>query len=158
VAVHHLVGAREAAVRLGMRRVQVFHQARQRDPESPAPVYWVVYGPGLGVWYWPDVWHWARRAKPAGVGELGPLRATGAPARSRLVDVDDLVDAHRLAAGLGVRYTRGVHEFRRYNTGFPEPVFVIEGKRTAIRLWAWPDVRRWAEGRGRSVPVRPPAD
>jgi hypothetical protein len=59
---------------------------------------------------------------------------------------------------LGVRYTRGVHEFRRYNTGFPEPVFVIEGKRTAIRLWAWPDVRRWAEGRGRSVPARPPAD
>jgi hypothetical protein len=155
VDVHHLVGAREAAERLQLPRVQAFHQYRRHHPDFPAAIYWTTQGQGgTGVWYWPDVWHWARSSGLRAFANIGPLRCTNAPLRrSRRIDVDDLVGSKEIAERLGLRFVQRVHILREEDAAFPAPVFSSTGGRWGKNLWAWPDVWRWAKHSGRSFGV-----
>ena len=65
---------------------------------------------------------------------------------SRKVSVDDLVGAAEIAERLGLAQPQTVHSWRRRYADFPEPIAQLQ---TAL-IWAWPDVRRWAETTGRS--------
>lgn len=52
-----LVGSLEIAQRLGVKRHQVVHEWRRRDPGFPPPLATVSRSL---IWYWPDVEAWAR--------------------------------------------------------------------------------------------------
>lgn len=52
-----LVGSLEIAQRLGVKRHQVVHEWRRRDPGFPPPL--ATLSRSL-IWYWPDVEAWAR--------------------------------------------------------------------------------------------------
>ena len=153
VEVEHLIGAREIASRLGLPRVQAVHYLRRADPTFPPPIYWGVprQGGTGGVWYWPDVWRWARRTKRPGIGQLPPLPKP--VAGRRRIDVDDLLGSQQIADRLGVRFVQRVHVMRLEDPDFPAAVFVSGEGRWAKRLWAWPDVWRWAKDSGRRFPV-----
>lgn len=64
---------------------------------------------------------------------------------SRKVRVDDLVGAAEIADRLGLAQPQTVHSWRRRYEDFPEPIAQLQ---TAL-IWAWPDVRAWAEVTGR---------
>lgn len=64
---------------------------------------------------------------------------------SRKVSVDDLVGAAEIAERLGLAQPQTVHSWRRRYPDFPDPVAQLQ---TAL-IWAWPDVRDWAEATGR---------
>jgi hypothetical protein len=151
----HLVGAREAADRLRLPRVQAFHQYRRQHPAFPGAVYWTTQGQGgTGVWYWPDVWRWARASGLRAFAELGPLRCPDAPpGPSRRIDVDDLVGSKEIAERLGIRFIQRVHIMREEDPTFPAPVFSSTGGRWGKNLWAWPDVWQWAKKSSRTFPV-----
>jgi len=155
VDVDHLVGAREAAARLGLPRVQAFHYYRRRHPGFPAAVYWTTQGQGgTGVWYWPDVWRWARASGLAEFAELGPLRCPDAArGPSRRIDVDHLVGSKEIAERLGIRFIQRVHVMRDEDLAFPAPVFSSTGGRWGKYLWVWGDVWRWAKHSGRNFRV-----
>jgi hypothetical protein len=155
VDVEHLVGAREAAARLKLARVQAFHQYRRRHPEFPAAVFWTTQGQGgTGVWYWPDVWRWARASGLPEFADLGPLRCPDAPpSPTRRIDIDDLVGSKEIADRLGIRFIQRVHVMREEDPAFPAPVFSSTGGRWGKYLWAWGDVWRWAKSSGRRFPV-----
>jgi hypothetical protein len=68
----------------------------------------------------------------------------------RRVDVDDLVSPADIAermklAGGKAAQAKVIHEWRYRDLGFPEPVATV-GK---IKVWAWPDVEKWARATGR---------
>jgi hypothetical protein len=63
---------------------------------------------------------------------------------ARKVPVDQLVGAAEIAERLGVSY-RTVHDWRRRELGFPEPVARLK----SALIWAWPDVEKWARMHGR---------
>jgi len=153
--VGHLVGAGQAAERLGLVRVQALHYFRNSDATFPDAVYWTARGRGgTGVWYWPDIWRWA---KASGRVEfvrtpLPPLRRSS-PLPVRRVDVDDLIHGHRISQRLGLQGPRSFHLYVTNDPTFPPPVFSSNGGRWGTRLWAWPDVARWARQRGRSFVV-----
>jgi hypothetical protein len=63
----------------------------------------------------------------------------------RRIDVDDLVGAEQIAARLGLARASLVHDWIRRGVGLPEPVTVLG----SIRVWAWPDVEKWARATGR---------
>jgi predicted DNA-binding transcriptional regulator AlpA len=58
VDVDQLVGAREIANRLGVKRSGVVHDWHHRHPEFPEPVTQLEKAL---VWYWPEVERWARK-------------------------------------------------------------------------------------------------
>lgn len=62
----HLVGSKEIADRLGLKRVQHVHWFRHDDPAFPRAVARIG---GVYVWSWPDVEAWARRTGRLPVGE-----------------------------------------------------------------------------------------
>ena len=64
---------------------------------------------------------------------------------TRKVRVDDLVGAAEIADRLGLAQPQTVHSWRRRYADFPEPIARLQ---TAL-IWAWPDVREWAEATGR---------
>jgi hypothetical protein len=61
------------------------------------------------------------------------------------VDVDQLVGAEEIAERLGLKRYQHVHQIRRRDPTFPEPVVTL---RRAM-VWNWPDVERWARASGR---------
>jgi hypothetical protein len=63
----------------------------------------------------------------------------------RRVDVDDLVTADAIAEQLGVNKGSVVHDWIRRDIGFPDPVVTLG----SVRVWAWPDVEKWAKQTGR---------
>ena len=147
-----LVGAREIASRLGLVRVQAVHYIRRADPTFPAPVYGGAARQGGtgGVWYWPDVWRWARNSTRPGIAGLSlPKPVLG----DRRIGVDDLAGSQEIADRLGVRFVQRVHLMRTEDAQFPAAVFVSGSGRWAKRLWSWPDVWRWAKASGRTFPV-----
>lgn len=149
----HLVGAREAAERLGMPRVQSLHQCRRSDPAFPDALYWTVRGRGgTGVWYWPDIWRWARASGRVELSPkaLGPMRRSSSlPVRR--IDSSDLVDGKAMGERLGLRHPRSFHFIVTTDPSFPAAVWSSNGGRWGTHLWAWPDVARWARGRGRPL-------
>ena len=64
---------------------------------------------------------------------------------TRLVDLDDLVDAAGIAQRLGAQRPSVVYDWRRRHPDFPPPVFVTKG----VRLWLWSEVSVWARATGR---------
>ncbi len=155
VDVGHLVGARTAAERLGLGRVQVLHQLRYTNSSFPEALYWTKRGRGgTGVWYWPDIWRWARVSGRAEFvnGRLSPLRRSS-PLLVRRVDVDNLVDGKQMGERLGLQHPRSFHLIANGDPSFPTPVFSSTGRRWGTQLWVWPDIYRWAESRDRPLPV-----
>lgn len=65
----------------------------------------------------------------------------------RKVDVDKLVGAEEIAERLGLSGYQRVHELRRRNPDFPQPIKQL--RRTM--LFYWPDVARWAKSTGRQI-------
>lgn len=68
------------------------------------------------------------------VGEVG-----------RRVDVDHLVGSVEIASRLGVARPQVIHDWIRRHPEFPRPVATL----ARVRIWAWPDVERWARRTGR---------
>ncbi|HYI62326.1 MAG TPA: hypothetical protein VEW93_11050 [Acidimicrobiales bacterium] len=63
----------------------------------------------------------------------------------RRVDADDLVGAGEIAERLGLAHVPSAHNLFRRHADFPEPVATV-GR---VRIWAWPDVEKWAKATGR---------
>ncbi|MBF6557022.1 MAG: DNA-binding protein [Acidimicrobiales bacterium] len=63
----------------------------------------------------------------------------------RRIDVDDLVGAEQVAERLKLKKASLVHDWIRRDIGFPEPA----AKLGSIRVWAWPEVEKWARMTGR---------
>ncbi len=153
VDVGHLVGARTAAARLGLVRVQVLHNFRSVDPAFPEALYWTIRGQGgTGIWYWPDIWRWARASDRAEFMRTPspPLRRSS-PLPVRRVDVDHLIDGKGISRRLGLQGPRSFHLFIEEDPTFPPEVFSSNGGKWGTHLWAWPDVHRWARRRDRAV-------
>ena len=153
IDVGHLVGARQAAERLGLVRVQALHHFRRIDPTFPDALYWTAQGRGgTGVWYWPDIWRWAKASGRVEFerDRLPPLRRSSSlPVRR--IDVADLIDGKRISQRLGLRGPKSFHLFVTDDPTFPDAVFCSTGAPWGTRLWAWPDVHRWARLKGRPV-------
>jgi len=64
----------------------------------------------------------------------------------RLVDVDDLLDAHGVAALLGLSHPNAVSTYRRRYHDFPDPVIDFGSGRCL--LWHRDDVEGWRPRRG----------
>ena len=65
----------------------------------------------------------------------------------RHVDVEDLIDAHEVAAILGLQQSNSVTTYLRRYADMPRPVVERAGGRT--RLWVRHDVERWNDERVR---------
>jgi glutathione-regulated potassium-efflux system ancillary protein KefG len=65
----------------------------------------------------------------------------------RLVDVDDLVDAHDVADLLGLAQTTSVHLYQRRYPDMPRPVLDRGGRRA--RLWLRTEIMAWDRSRSR---------
>lgn len=63
-----------------------------------------------------------------------------------MLDSDDLLDSHDVAAVLGLASPRAVSVYRGRYDDFPAPV--IEKGTGRCVLWHRPDVEAWAQGRG----------
>lgn len=63
----------------------------------------------------------------------------------RLVDVDDLVDAHQVAALLGLSKPNSVFTYQKRYPQFPQPVIDLGGRRP--RLWLRGEIMEWAASR-----------
>lgn len=63
----------------------------------------------------------------------------------RLVDVDDLVDAHQVAALLGLAHANTVHQYQRRYPDMPKPVYEPGARRA--QLWLGSEMKRWAKQR-----------
>jgi len=63
----------------------------------------------------------------------------------RLVDIDDLVDAHDVADMLGLALATSVHLYQRRYPDMPRPVLDRGGRRA--QLWLRSEVLVWQEGR-----------
>ena len=73
----------------------------------------------------------------------------------RRVDIKDLVDAHDVAAILGLKHRNTVSEYLAKYEDMPRPV--INLGRGRPMLWLRPEVERWAskrEARGQARPRR----
>jgi len=68
-------------------------------------------------------------------------------AMSRRVDIDDLIDAHEVAAILGLAHFQSVSTYQRRYKDMPRPVMDMGPGRP--RLWLRPEIQGWARGRGR---------
>jgi hypothetical protein len=149
VDVGHLVGANEAAERLGLRRVQRLYELRRAKPDFPDPLYRTSPGRGgTGVWYWPDIWRWARASGRPEFADLPPLRRSS-PLPVRRVDVGDLIAGKAMGERLGLRHPRSFHVRATTDPTFPAAVWSSNGGRGGTRLWVWTDVARWDRQRER---------
>lgn len=63
----------------------------------------------------------------------------------RLVDVNDLVDSHQVAALLGLSKPNSVFTYQKRYSDFPQPVIDLGGRRP--RLWLRGEVVEWAHNR-----------
>jgi hypothetical protein len=70
----------------------------------------------------------------------------------RIIKVADLVGTVEIAQRLGVRDHNVVNNWRRRHHDFPEPVTTLRHG----RIWAWPDVERWAARTGRLKVIERP--
>jgi predicted DNA-binding transcriptional regulator AlpA len=68
----------------------------------------------------------------------------------RDVDVDDLVDAHDVAAILGLAQPNSVHLYQRRYPDMPRPVLDRGGRRA--RLWLRSEVAAWNNSRDKKSP------
>jgi predicted DNA-binding transcriptional regulator AlpA len=66
----------------------------------------------------------------------------------RLVDVDELVDAHDVAAMLGLSHATSVHLYQRRYPDMPRPVLDRGGRRA--RLWLRSEISEWDARRSRT--------
>lgn len=73
----------------------------------------------------------------------------------RQVDLDDLVDANRVAELLGLAHRNTVSVYQHRHDDMPRPVLNLGNGR--VKLWLRPEVERWAAAqagrprRGRSL-------
>jgi glutathione-regulated potassium-efflux system ancillary protein KefG len=65
----------------------------------------------------------------------------------RMVDIDDLADAHDVAAILGLSQATSVHLYQRRYPDMPRPVLDRGGRRA--RLWLRSEIAIWKAGRAR---------
>lgn len=65
----------------------------------------------------------------------------------RLVDVEDLVDAHEVARLLGLSQANSVHLYQRRYPDMPRPVYERGGRRA--RLWLRSEIERWRVARAK---------
>ena len=70
----------------------------------------------------------------------------------RMLDVDQLVPARAIAERLGFKRVQLVHYYFRSDPTFPAPVFTLAEAARPLRLWYWPEVESWWEGRRRRPP------
>lgn len=66
---------------------------------------------------------------------------------ARLVDLDDLLDAHDVAELIGLTNPNGLPMYRARYDDFPEPVWRSRGGR--CQVWLREDVVGWAQKTGR---------
>jgi predicted DNA-binding transcriptional regulator AlpA len=67
------------------------------------------------------------------------------------VSTDDLIDAHGVAAVLGLSHRNSVSLYQRRYQDMPRPVVELSGGRT--KIWLRSDIERWAKqhaSRGRT--------
>ncbi len=64
---------------------------------------------------------------------------------TRQVSVEDLVDIGMIADRLGLAHRQTANNLSRRYPDFPQPL----GTWSRVRLWAWPDVEKWARETGR---------
>ncbi len=64
----------------------------------------------------------------------------------RRVDVDDLADAHDVAALMGLSHPNNVHLYQRRYPDMPRPVLDRGGRRA--KLWLRSEIQTWLEERG----------
>lgn len=65
----------------------------------------------------------------------------------RRVDLDDLVDAHQVAALLGLARATSVHVYQRRYPDMPRPVLDRQGLRA--RFWLRSEILAWQQKRNR---------
>jgi len=65
----------------------------------------------------------------------------------RRVDIEDLVDAHQVAALLGLARATSVHVYQRRYPDMPRPVLEREGLRA--RFWLRSEILAWNKTRYR---------
>ena len=63
----------------------------------------------------------------------------------RKVDVDDLADAHDVAALLGLAHPNTVHQYQRRYPDMPRPIYRPGGRRA--QLWLKSEIERWKQSR-----------
>jgi hypothetical protein len=63
-------------------------------------------------------------------------------------DGEELVDAHEVAARLGLKSARTVLDLRVHRLGFPAPV----GRQGRALLWSWSQVEMWGSTTSESLP------
>lgn len=66
----------------------------------------------------------------------------------RKVDVDDLVDAHEVAAILGLTHPNTVHQYQGRYPEMPRPVYAPGARRA--QLWLRSEIEAWAAKRSSS--------
>jgi len=64
-------------------------------------------------------------------------------------DGEELVDAHEVAARLGLKSARTVLDLRVHRLGFPAPV----GRQGRALLWSWSQVEMWGSTTSGSLPA-----
>lgn len=62
-----------------------------------------------------------------------------------MVDVDDLVDAHDVAAMLGLAQPNTVHQYQRRYADMPKPIYQPGGRRAS--LWLRSEIEAWNRAR-----------
>jgi hypothetical protein len=67
----------------------------------------------------------------------------------RKVEVDQLVGATEIGQRLGMRHSTHVHQLRRSDPTFPEPLTQLSPGPGGAYVWYWPDVESWARQTGR---------
>jgi glutathione-regulated potassium-efflux system ancillary protein KefG len=74
---------------------------------------------------------------------------------ARKVNLDDLIDAHGVAAVLGLTHRNTVSVYQQRYEDMPRPVLDLGDGR--VKLWLRPEVERWAAAqasKGRTRPAR----
>jgi predicted DNA-binding transcriptional regulator AlpA len=66
----------------------------------------------------------------------------------RMVDVDDLADAHDVARLLGLAHTNTVHQYQRRYPDMPRPIYQPGGRRA--QLWLRSEIEAWVAKRSRA--------
>ena len=72
---------------------------------------------------------------------------------SRMVDIDDLLDAHGVAEALGLSHPNTVSVYQHRYEDMPRPV--IDLGKGRVKLWLRPEIEGWSARQGtRSRPQR----
>jgi predicted DNA-binding transcriptional regulator AlpA len=65
----------------------------------------------------------------------------------RMVDADDLADAHDVAALLGLTHANTVHQYQRRYSDMPKPIYQPGARRA--QLWLRSEIEEWQRTRER---------